>query len=69
MAVVSPWCIAVFALNCVSYGQHPSQIILYFFSGGVVFIDYSLIWVHVKSSWPACIGIHLCYNRIYKILH
>jgi len=34
MAVVSPWCIAVFALNCVSYGQHPSQIILYFFLVG-----------------------------------
>ena len=69
MAVVSPWCIAVFALNCVSYGQLPCQIILYIFSGGIVFIFYSLIRVHVKSSWPTYIGIHLCYNRIYKILH
>ena len=58
-----------FCTICVSYGQAPFQIILIiYFSGGLVFLTSTLIRVHVKSSWPLYIGIHLCYNRIGKTL-
>lgn len=68
MAVVSPWCYAVFALFVYLTDISPSKQNYKIFFWYTSSLGCVVIRVHVKSSWPLYIGIHLCYNRIHKAL-
>lgn len=70
MAVVSPWCYAVlYSSPSMFYGHLPSQdFSLLLILERKTFFCFPLIWVHVKSSWPIYIGIHLCYNGMDNLL-
>ncbi len=67
MAVVSPWCYAVFALFVYLTDSSPSKLNYINFFWYTSSLGCVVIRVHVKSSWPLYIGIHLCYNGINKI--
>jgi len=83
MAVVSSWCYAVLYSSrvCLTDIFPPRIFHMLSYSStqrvrvhSVLILErktlfcFPLIWVHVKSSWPIYIGIHLCYNGMDNLL-